>query len=358
MKDQATPFARVAIITRTRDRPLLLKRCIESVLAQTCQDFLHVIVNDAGAPETVETALAPYKERYGDRLLVVHRDRSCGMEAATNAGLKASASTYVVVLDDDDTWHPSFLERALAALAAPDWPGSRGVTCRAQIVYERFEGDTIVEEERVPFNAWVDHMDLFRLFAWNRFTGVGFLYERSVHEEIGYYDEALEVCGDWEFNLRFLTHFEIVMLRETLAYWHQRRAHGGAYGNSVTDGWPTHMLHRIKLANQWVRDGLKGGTLDYAQMFAQANLVEYHEHIVAERRHMEQRVSALQANIDELRASLGRIEGLAAHAANALDDAAAKAEARKLKRRERRTFGYWRDKARALFLPSGQPGGA
>ncbi len=38
----------VTVITRTKNRTLLLERAIKSVLAQTREDWTHVIVNDGG----------------------------------------------------------------------------------------------------------------------------------------------------------------------------------------------------------------------------------------------------------------------------------------------------------------------
>ena len=44
----ALEHGKVAIITRTKNRCLLLRRAIESVLAQSFADWTHVIVNDGG----------------------------------------------------------------------------------------------------------------------------------------------------------------------------------------------------------------------------------------------------------------------------------------------------------------------
>ena len=48
---------KIAIITRTKNRPLLLRRAINSVLKQTLKDWIMVIVNDGGSKEEVETTL-------------------------------------------------------------------------------------------------------------------------------------------------------------------------------------------------------------------------------------------------------------------------------------------------------------
>ena len=48
----------VAVITRTKDRPILLRRAIESVLRQSFGEWVHVIINDGGNPSTVDFLVA------------------------------------------------------------------------------------------------------------------------------------------------------------------------------------------------------------------------------------------------------------------------------------------------------------
>ncbi len=62
--EDARQRARVTVITRTKDRPLMLRRCMESVLGQSFPDWLHVIVNDGGNPHVVDLLVAEYAARY------------------------------------------------------------------------------------------------------------------------------------------------------------------------------------------------------------------------------------------------------------------------------------------------------
>ena len=82
-----TPAASVAVIIRTKDRPLLLSRALEDVLAQTFAQWVAVVVNDAGKPEAVDTVVANYADQLGDRVVVVHnavskRPGGCGQPRA------------------------------------------------------------------------------------------------------------------------------------------------------------------------------------------------------------------------------------------------------------------------------------
>ncbi|MBU2090763.1 MAG: glycosyltransferase family 2 protein, partial [Alphaproteobacteria bacterium] len=89
----------VAIITRTKDRPILLRRAIDSVLAQHYSDWVHVIVNDGGDPAPVDGLLAGYMDAYAGRLVRVDNPQSLGMEVASNRGIAASASRYLIIHD-------------------------------------------------------------------------------------------------------------------------------------------------------------------------------------------------------------------------------------------------------------------
>ena len=117
----------------------MLTRAVESVLAQTDSDFLHVIVNDGGDKARLESLLQPCTERYNGRLLLIDNDRSLGMEAASNIGIRSSASTYVAIHDDDDSWHPSFLTKMTCFLEAgfPLLKNLAGVVCYSTSVHER-----------------------------------------------------------------------------------------------------------------------------------------------------------------------------------------------------------------------------
>ncbi|MGR9051111.1 MAG: glycosyltransferase family 2 protein [Gammaproteobacteria bacterium] len=99
----------VAIITRTKNRNILLRRAIESVLGQHFRNWLMVIVNDGGDAEAVDRLVAEYESQFRGRSKVIHNPNSLGMEAASNVGIKNSDSRYLVIHDDDDSWHPAFL---------------------------------------------------------------------------------------------------------------------------------------------------------------------------------------------------------------------------------------------------------
>ena len=55
-------FGKVAVITRTKNRNILLPRAINSVLSQTSPEWVHVIINDGGDTEELESTILPFRE--------------------------------------------------------------------------------------------------------------------------------------------------------------------------------------------------------------------------------------------------------------------------------------------------------
>ena len=255
---------KVAVITRTRNRALLLRRAARSVERQTFRDFCWVVVNDGGDGEEVETIVAHAKEN-GVDAHVVHRAASTGMEAASNAGLAASKSEYIAIHDDDDSWHPDFLLRTVAFLEAD--PLFVGVICHTEEVREEIKGRAIVEKSRRPMNAEIHDIHISELFYRNLFPPISLLYRREVLEAIGPYDEALPVLGDWDFNLRLILHGEVAVIEETLAYYHARRAkHHDP--NSIHSNPYLHKRYEAVIRNRLIRAGLAHGTIHPGSLMA------------------------------------------------------------------------------------------
>lgn len=87
---------------------------LDSVLAQTLQDFELIVVND-GSPDTedLERVLQPYRDR-----IVYLRQENQGLAGARNTGIRAARGKYVAPLDADDIWEPEHLAAQVALLEA------------------------------------------------------------------------------------------------------------------------------------------------------------------------------------------------------------------------------------------------
>jgi glycosyltransferase involved in cell wall biosynthesis len=275
---------RVAVVVRTKDRPLFLKRALRSILSQTLEAWECVIVNDGGDPAAVDAAIATLPTAARERVTAVHAETSRGRWVSANVGVLNTTAPFLVLHDDDDSWHPEFLERAVAELDAH--PERDAALSRIEIIWEERKGDEYVPVRREIFQNQLQDALLSDALLFNRFVPIGFVYRRSLHEELGLYDEGLPVVGDWAFNLRVLSRGPIPYLSETpYAYWHQRTGESGANGNSVIDARDAHArtdaLVRDRALRAYVDENGLGLVL-YLTKFIDQRFVEVEAGIRAE----------------------------------------------------------------------------
>lgn len=254
------PYAnkgRVAIITRTKDRGLLLRRAASSVANQTYKDYVWVVVNDGGNPAVVldvlnQSSVPPHQIVFCDNI------SSVGMEEASNIGIRASRSEYIVIHDDDDSWHPDFLKTTVSFLDSDSGRKYGGVITHSTYVSEEISDNQVVEWGRWPYHDWVRHVHLSELAVENFFPPIAFLFRRSVCENIGMFDPTLPVLGDWDFAIRFLLKADIGVIPVQLAYYHHRdRGTTGAYSNSVIGSVEKHIEYNAIVRNKYIRESNK-----------------------------------------------------------------------------------------------------
>lgn len=246
---------RVIIVTRTKNRPVLLARAFASMLSQTYTNWHLHLVNDGGEVGPVAELLDHYKEAFKNRFTVKHHSESLGMEAASNSALEGAMGEYLVIHDDDDAWHPSFLEEAVSFLGEENNHRFAAVATNCEVVYEEIVNDSVVELERMPWSFWKERVDLMDQLRTNNFPPICLLIRKAAFDRIGPYNAFLPVLGDWDYNLRLLLIGDIGTINKPLAYYHHRRSSNGSgtYGNSVTDGINRHLDYQVLYRNSMLR---------------------------------------------------------------------------------------------------------
>jgi len=252
---------RVSIITRTKNRLVFLARSLLSVQQQGFADWEIVIVNDGGDADALAQFLAQIPESVSSKITVVNHATSLGRWAAANAGVRAARGDYLVIHDDDDSWHDAFLQTMVASLDRQ--PASvGGVVCHTQYVDEVYFDGTIATKQVRPFNNWVRNVTLLRMASRNFIPPISFLYRARLHEELGFYREELPVLGDWDFYMRLLSRLDITVVPRVLANYHLRPADAGEqFGNSVAAGLDTHVDVEARILNALLREDLDTGKI-------------------------------------------------------------------------------------------------
>jgi len=127
----------------------LLAEAIESVLAQTEQDWELILV-DNNASEETRAVINRYVERYPKKIRSV-LEKNQGNSSARNRGITEAKGVYIALLDDDDMMYPNRLSKQLEAMEGS--PEVSLVYGLLDIV--SFDGQTIVEKNKVDLpGAW------------------------------------------------------------------------------------------------------------------------------------------------------------------------------------------------------------
>ena len=188
-----------------------LRDAVESVRAQTYEDFEVVIVDDGSTDGTwaviQELAASWPKVR---PVLAEHG----GTPVNKNRGIRLARGEWIALLDADDIWVPDKLRRCMGYLAANP---------HLSLVYtpmstERMDGTLMRgHSKRCHAGRLTD-----KLFHSIFVHDPAVVFHRRVVETCGPFDESVPVGSGHEFWLRVSTKFEFGLIREPLAVrrWH------------------------------------------------------------------------------------------------------------------------------------------
>lgn len=265
---------KVAIVTRTHNRPLFLARNLGTVSAQTLTDYVHIVVNDAGDPDKVKQQIFELSDEQQARVTVITNDVSKGREAAVNPGLayaREIGASYTVILDDDDTWAPEFLERTVEYLE--NHREYVAVSVAVDVIHESLENDTLTETSRERIASDKTAVTLNDLLLRNFVTTMSLLYRTDVLETIHGWDEDLPVLADWCFNLKLAALGPIAFIDEPLANWHHRTITDPDLGNSIVVAANEHRSFEMVVRDRFLRSYLTNG--DFAKVGTPALVAGY-----------------------------------------------------------------------------------
>jgi peptidoglycan/xylan/chitin deacetylase (PgdA/CDA1 family)/GT2 family glycosyltransferase/protein-L-isoaspartate O-methyltransferase len=180
----------VSVIIPARNAAVTLGQTLDSLLAQTRNDWTARVIDD-GSSDSTSDVVRSYAARDPRIGLLSDGRPSEGASAARNRGLAATDGRWLLFLDADDWIEPAFLERMLAVLESR--PGARvaySACCRVSPNGHAGPRWLSSEVARTPFETLARQCPV---------VIHGFLLERPLIDGIGGFDPALRTCEDWDF---------------------------------------------------------------------------------------------------------------------------------------------------------------
>jgi len=253
----------VSVVTPFLNAEEFIREAIESVLAQTYDNWELLLVDDGSADASTEIALR-YAKQYAPHVRYMehsyHRNR--GVSASRNIGINNAKGEYVAFIDADDVWFPQKLVIQVANLTSQS---------EASMVYgpvrrwyswtgnsQDRELDSIGELGVAP-NTLVEPPLLLKL--WLRNEGVvpspsGILVRRETIRHIGGFEETFKVMyEDQAFYAKMCLEFPVFVSGECL-YLRRKHPHSAVSVAMANGHYHTYRLFFLRwLTNYLVEKG-------------------------------------------------------------------------------------------------------
>ena len=198
---------RVSVIIPTYNREGLIKRSIDSVLAQTYADLVVIVIDDGSTDDTeyVVSSINDSRVKY-------HRlDVNEGVANARNVGVQLAETEWIAFNDSDDVWHSDKLEKQIDYLKKhPEY----------SVVYCGYNGygenGNITSTPSRKDKELLEGDIFIPLLVRNTIGAPTILMRKSEFIDVGMYNTGFSCLEDWEFVLRLAKRYEIGFVDENL----------------------------------------------------------------------------------------------------------------------------------------------
>ncbi len=186
---------KISVIIPVYNRAQMVKRAIDSVLAQT--DPVHeIIVVDDGSTDATPMVLKDYQHR-----IHIVRQTNKGVSAARNAGIHEATGDWLAFLDSDDEWLPEKLSLAKDFLNHhPEY-----LIFQSEEIWIRRGKRVNPKKKHQKYGGWIFKQSLPLCIV----SPSAVVIHRSVFEHVGVFDESFPVCEDYDLWLRVARKFPI-----------------------------------------------------------------------------------------------------------------------------------------------------
>lgn len=198
----------VSVIVPTYNTLTYLPDAIDSILKQTFEDFEIILVNDGSTDRTDQWA----KKLTDPRIRYIYQENQ-GLSAARNTGIDLAQGRYVALLDADDLWEPTKLEKQVAYLEANPEVGM----VHSWVSFMDEQGRST---GRI-WKTYAEGMALSQLLHRNDVAVLSVLVRRECFAKVGAFDPSLRSLEDWDMWLRLAVHYSIAVIKEPLARYRQ-----------------------------------------------------------------------------------------------------------------------------------------
>ena len=201
----------VSVIIPTYNREKFISECVQSVLAQTLPAREIIIVDDGSTDATYNILRDLGFNSLSTKKTVLRYffQQNRGVSSARNLGIKEARSEYIALLDSDDLWLKSKLDRQVSAFQN-DTQSSR--LCHTDEIWIR-NGVRVNQHKKHKKHGGNVFQSCLKLCCISPSSA---MMHRSVFEDFGFFDADLPACEDYDFWLRYSAKEDVNFIDEPL----------------------------------------------------------------------------------------------------------------------------------------------
>ncbi len=202
----------ISALTPTFNRAHLLKRAIDSVLAQTYENIEYIIVDNHSTDNT-EELVKSYNDK---RIKYVRLDKNYGHIVSRNRCMELAQGEYLAFCDSDDEWLPNFLD-VLYDKAIHSTQEDLGV------IYSYFYVDNSFYNERRKIYKNMPTGKIYNeLLSSYTPTGItNALFKTSIFEKVGLHHQKASGFDDHDILIRISKYYSFDLVKEYLMIRHE-----------------------------------------------------------------------------------------------------------------------------------------
>lgn len=205
----------ISIIVPVYNVEKYIRKCVHSLLQQTCND-IEILLIDDGSTDSSGEICDEFQQNYPNKVRVFHRENR-GVSAARNIGLKYAQGEYVGFVDSDDWVEPEMFEVLISNIKKYNAQLS---ICSLRADFD--EGGTILS--KASESSILDNRELMHVLLTNK-SVLGYscnkLFVTKLANEIGF-DESLYICEDMDFCVRYAQHINTTAITYSELYHYRQ----------------------------------------------------------------------------------------------------------------------------------------
>lgn len=213
MPDKEGGKKMISIITPTYNSEEYLEDCIKSIIAQTCKEYEHIIV-DGGSTDSTLEIIKKYENQYPMRWI---SEKDKGMYDAIAKGFKMAKGDIFCWLNSDDMYMPWTLETVNRVMNSKV-RGEQVQWCVGRDSRFTHDGINYVVSKRVRVfprkliaKGWMNGIMLGCLQQESSF------WTRELYESVGGLDTKYKYAGDYHLWKKFAAKTSLYSLNSVLA---------------------------------------------------------------------------------------------------------------------------------------------